>query len=139
MIVCPHCHKSNVSAWKKYCASITDPFVCGLCEKPSSIPSIVESISALVYGFAIFIGLNVFAFSVIGYARTGEVRGPAPGTIIICLLLFYLVFEAAKVYWVPLTALTDSYVARREAKSNRWMATGAIIVILAVLLERCGF
>ena len=139
MMICPHCDEPSVSPWAKYCASVTDPFVCDLCDKPSSVPSFVESVSALLHFFALFVGLGVFGFTAMGYMRSGEVTGPPLTSIIVCLLVFYVAVEAAKVCWVPLRALSDSYIDKKKAKANRWMATGVIIVILAILLERCGF
>ena len=43
MMICPHCDEPSVSPWAKYCASVTGPFVCDLCDKPSSVPSFVET------------------------------------------------------------------------------------------------
>ena len=139
MMICPHCDEPSVSPWAKYCASVTDPFVCDLCDKPSSVPSFVESVSALLHFFAMFVGLGAFGFTLMNYARSGELNGPTPATIFVCLLVFYVAVEAAKVRWVPLRALSDSFIDKKKAKANRWTAIAAIIVILAILLERCGF
>lgn len=127
MMTCPHCENPSIGAWQKYCASRTDPVVCRVCGRPSYIPAFAESVSTVLYAIVVLVALNVFAFKVMAYRSSGEVSGPTPGLIIVTCLAFFVVVEAAKVYWVPLQALSDTYVAKQKAKSNKWMVTGATI------------
>ena len=138
MMTCPHCENLSIGAWEKYCASRTDPVVCKVCNRLSYIPAFAESVSTVLHAAAIFVGLSVFAFTLFDYRSTGVVSGPTPGTILITCLAFFGIVEAAKVYYVPLQTISDAYVAKQRAKSNRWMVTGGTIVLLVMLLEKCG-
>ena len=140
MFTCPHCNKPSIPLWTKYWASTHDPAVCTHCDKPSSIPGFVESISASLYAFAVLSALMVFAFAVMKH-RAGTLTSdyPTPSVLILSVLLFCTAVKAVKVYWVPLKALSDQEVEKRKSRSNRLVMTFVIIVIAGLLLEKCGF
>jgi len=72
---------------------------------------------------------------------SSEARADAahPIWILISLLLFYFIVEAAKVFWAPLKAFSDSEVEKRKSSSNKIAIAIAIILISAMLLEQCGY
>jgi hypothetical protein len=111
VFTCPHCNKPCIPLWAKYWASTHDPAVCDSCNKASSIPGFVESISALFYALAVFSALIAFAFGVMKH-RSGTLTNdyPTPSELILAVLVFYVAVEAVKVYWVPLRALSDHEV-----------------------------
>ena len=139
MINCPHCNKPSTSRWEKYCSSTSDPFICRRCNQPSSIPGFVESASALLYFFAVFVALNVFAFTVMEYRSSCEANRPTVGAILIALLVFSVAVEVAKAYLVPLKALSDSYVDGRKTTAKKATAFVIILVLAAAFLGKCGF
>ena len=139
MINCPHCNKPSISRWEKYCASTSDPFICRRCDKPCSMPGFVESASALLYFFAVFVALNVFAFTVMDHRSSGEANGPTPGAILIALLVFSVAVEFAKAYLVPLKALSDGYVDGRKTTATKVNVVVVGVVLAALLLGKCGF
>ncbi len=126
--------------WTKYWATAAEPAVCEDCDKPSSIPGFVESTSALLYLIAGLCALGTFAIGVAKF-RGGTLTDdyPTPVTLLIGLLAFYVAVEAAKVYWVPLKALSDHEVEKKRSTWNRVAIALGIIVGAAVLLEKCGF
>ncbi len=140
MFTCPHCNKPSIRIWAKYWASTHDPAVCDRCNKPSSIPGFVESISALLYALTVFSALMVFAFGVMKY-RSGTLTNdyPTPPVLIIAVLVLYVAVEAVKVYWVPLKALSNHEVEKSKSSWNRLAIIFVLIVVAAVLLEKCGF
>ncbi len=140
MFTCPHCNKPSIRLWAKYSATATDPAVCDDCDKPSSIPGFVESASASLYFVAGLCALSTFAIGV-AKLRGGTLTDdyPTPVTLLICLLVFYVAVEAAKVYWVPLKALSDHEVEKKRSAWNRFAIALGIIVGAAVLFEKCGF
>ena len=128
MFTCPHCNRPSIDIWAKYWARTVEPAVCEVCDKPSSIPGFVESVSASL--FAGLCALGTFAIGVTKY------RG---GTLLIYLLVFYVAVEAAKVFSVPLKALSDHEVEKRKSAHSRFALAAAIIVGAVVLLAKCGF
>lgn len=140
MFTCPHCSKPCIPLWTKYWASTHDPAVCDSCDKPSSIPGFVESISALLEALAVLSALMVFAFAVMKH-RAGTLTSdyPTPSVLILSVLVFCVAVEAAKVYWVPLKALSDHRVEKTRSRRKGLTMTFVIILIAALLLEKCGF
>lgn len=140
MFTCPHCNKPCIPLWTKYWASTHDPAVCDSCDKPSSIPGFVESISALLRAFAVLSALMVFAFGMMNH-RAGTLTSdyPTPSVLVLSVLVFCVVVEAVKVHWVPLKALSDQEVEKKKSRSSRLVMTFVIIVIAALLLRKCGF
>jgi len=140
VFTCPHCNKPCIPLWTKYWASTHDPAVCDSCDKPSSIPGFVESISALLYALAVLSALGVFAFAVMEH-RSGVPTSdyPTPSALVLSVLVFCAAVKAINVYWVPLKALSDHEVEKRKSRSNRLVVTAVIILIAALLLEKCGF
>jgi len=65
--------------------------------------------------------------------------GPSPVALLISLLVFYVAVETAKVFWVPLKALSDTEVKKTKATSNRVVTAVVIFFFTAVLLGKCGF
>ncbi len=114
--------------------------MCEDCDKPSSIPGFVESASASLYFVVGLCALSTFAIGV-AKLRGGTLTDdyPTPVTLLICLLVFYVAVEAAKVYWVPLKALSDHEVEKKRSAWNRFAIALGIIVGAAVLFEKCGF
>ena len=140
MFTCPHCDKPSIRLWAKYWATTVEPAVCEDCDKPSSIPSFVESASASLYFIAGLCALGVFAIDVARVRSGTLIDGPTPVTLLIGLLVFfYVAIEAAKVYWVPLKALSDHEVEKKRSTWNRVAIALVIIVSAAVLFEKCGF
>jgi len=140
VFTCPHCNKPCIPLWTKYWASTHDPAVCDSCDKPSSIPGFVESISALSYALAVLSALGVFAFAVMEH-RSGVPTSdyPTPSALVLSVLVFCVAVKAVKVYWVPLKALSDHKVEKVRSRRTGLTMTFVIIVVAALLLEKCGF
>ena len=135
MLNCPHCNKPGIRPWAKYWANPADPAVCQICKEGSCIRSPVETASTLSYvvaGFAAFIS---FFLSVADVRRGDPAGGPHPGMLLTYLLLFYAAVETAKVYWAPMTALSDVEITRKKSSSNRTTAIVIAIIIGLWLLD----
>ena len=65
--------------------------------------------------------------------------GPSPVTLLISLLVFYVAVESVKIFWVPMTALSDQEVEKKKSTSNRIVTAVVILFFAALLLEKCGF
>ncbi len=139
MFTCPHCSKPSIRIWTKFLATAHDPAVCDYCDKPSSTPGFVESASTLLYAIAGLLALGTIFIGVARVRRGTPIDGPTPITLLISLLAFYVAVEAAKVYWVPLKALSDHEVEKSRSTWNRFTVTFVVIVVAALLLEKCGF
>jgi len=139
LVNCPHCQESSISLWAKYCAGTADPAICRYCKKPSSIPGFVETASTWLYAIAILVALNIFAFDAMKVARGTPVSVTSPAALFIGLLAFYVAVAAAKVFWVPLKALSDYEVEKRQSTYGRIGTAMWIVVIGGLLLRQCGF
>ena len=67
------------------------------------------------------------------------IMGPPPVTLLIFLPVFYVAVETAKVFWVPLKALSDTEVEKKKSTSNRIVTAVVIFFFATLLLEKCGF
>lgn len=113
--------------------------MCHYCNKASSISDAVETASALLYFIAILCALGVFAMQLVSSRSDTPIVGPRPTTLLISLLVFYVAVEAAKVFWVPLKALTDKEVEKEKSTSSKIVIAVAIFFLVALSLEKCGF
>ena len=139
LLACPHCNKPGIGLWAKYRARPFEPAVCQNCDRASSISDAVESVSALIYFIAGFFALGFFAMHLLSSRSNTPIFGPSPITLLISLLVFYVAVEAAKMFWVPMKALSDPEVARKKSTSNK-ISIGIVIVFFTlVLLGKCGF
>ncbi len=137
---CPHCNEPAIPIVAKYRARPHDPAVCRLCNKASSISDAVESASALLYFIAGIIALGVFGWQVLLTHRGDTpVSGPTPITLLLSLLLFFIAVQTAKMFWVPLKALSDTEVERKKSTSKKFGIAVAIVLCIALLLGKCGF
>ncbi len=139
MFSCPHCEKLSIGLWAKYRAGTADPAICRYCNEPSSIPGFVETASTWLYAIAIFVALNIFAFDVMKVARGTPVSDAKPAALLIGLLAFFIAVSAAKVFWMPLKALSDYEVEKRQSTYGRLLTVMVIIMIAGTLLRKCGF
>ena len=139
MFSCPHCQEPSITLWAKFWAGTADPAICRYCKNPSSIPGFVETASTWLYAIAIFVALNIFAFDAMKVARGTPVSDAKPAALLIGLLAFFVAVAAAKVFWVPLQALSGSNVEKRQSSYGRIVTAGAIIMIAGSLLSKCGF
>ena len=139
MVNCPHCQESSISLWAKYRAGTADPAICRYCNEPSSIPGFVETASTWLYAIAIFVALNIFAFDAMKVARGTPVSDAKPAALLIGLMAFFVAVAAAKVFWVPLKALSDYEVEKRQSTYGRIVTAMWIVVIGGTLLSKCGF
>ena len=87
-----------------------------------------------------FLALDVARFHNCSFVDCDEpVSGTSPIALLISLLVFYVTVETAKVFWVPLKALSDAEVEKKKSSANKF-TTGAVIIIAALwLLSRFGF
>ena len=113
--------------------------MCDYCDRPSSIPGFVEGASALLYAVAGIFALGTIAVGVARFRRGTPIDVPTPITLLISLLAFYVAVEAAKVYWVPLKALSDHEVEKSRSIWNKFTVTFVVIVVAALLLRKCGY
>jgi len=140
LFTCPHCNEPGIPIWAKYWARPHDPAVCRFCNKASSISDAVESASALLYFIAGIIALGLFAWQVLQTRRDDTpVIGPSPITLLLSLLLFYVAVQTAKMFWVPLKALSDTEVKKKKSTSNKIEIAVVIFLLIALLLRKCGF
>jgi hypothetical protein len=131
VITCPHCEQPGIRPLAKFWAGPADPAVCQHCDGASCTSSSIETASTILYVLA---GFSAFILIILSFAefRRGEpVSGPSPGALLISLLLFYVAVEIAKVYWAPMTALSESDVARKKSIANR--VSVALILFLVVV------
>lgn len=139
MFNCPHCHRPTISTWDKYWAGSADPVECSHCKKPSSVSRHIETASTLLYVVAVVLALGLFVADVAAVRNHGPGADRFGASPFIGLVLFYVAVEVAKVLWVPLTALSDVQVKKRESSFNRIATAGVIVVIGGFLLSKCGF
>jgi len=138
LFTCPHCNEPSIPIWAKYWARPHDPAVCRFCNKGSSISDAVESASALLYFIAGIIALGFFAWQVrLTYRDETPFIGPI--TLLLSLLLFYVAVETAKMFWVPLKALSDTEAEKKKSTSNKIVTAVIIFFFITLLLEKCGF
>ena len=71
--------------------------------------------------------------------RDAPVIGPSPVTLLLSLLLFYVAVQTAKMFWVPLKALSDAEVEKKKSTSNKIVTAVIIFFFVLLLLEKCGF
>ncbi len=138
LFTCPHCNEPRIPIWAKYWARPHDPAVCRFCNNASSISDTVESASALLYFIAGIIALGIFARQVQMTYR-GETPFIGPITLLLYLLLFYVAVQTAKMFWVPLTALSDTAVKKKKSTSKKIATAVTIFFFIALLLGKCGF
>ena len=145
LFTCPHCSKPSIGIWVKYWARPFNPAVCQYCDKASSLSDGVETASAWLYFIA---GIWAFMVLALGAARVHNCSfidcgtpdpGPSPVSLLISLMVFYVAVEMAKVFWIPLTAISDTEVEKRKSTSNRIVTAVVIFFLAALLLEKCGF
>ena len=139
MFTCPHCNKPSISIWAKYWARPFEPALCHYCDRASSISDAVESASAFLYFIAGLCALGVFAMQLLASRDVTPVGGPSPVTLLISLLAFYVAVETAKMFWVPLKALSDTEVEKQKSTSNRIVIAVVIFFSAALLLGKCEF
>jgi len=140
LFTCPHCNEPSIPIWAKYWARPHDPAVCRLCDKASSISDAVESASALLYFIAGFIALGILMWQVLMTRRDDTpFIGPSPITLLLSLLLFYVAVQTAKIFWVPLKALSDAEVEKKKSTSNKIVIAVVIFFFILLLLGKCGF
>ncbi len=139
MFSCPHCQEPSISIWAKYWAGTADPAMCRYCKKPSSIPGLVETASTWLYAAAIMFALMTYAFDAMKVARDTPANVTNPAALLIGLLAFFVAVAAAKVFWVPLKALSDNEVEKRQSTYGRLLTAMVIIMIMGLLLRKCGF
>ncbi len=139
MFSCPHCQEPSISIWAKYWAGTADPAMCRYCKKPSSIPGFVETASTWLYAIAILFALMTFAFDAMKVARDTSASVTNPAALLIGLLAFFVAVAAAKVFWVPLKALSDNEVEKRQSTNGRIDTALWIVLIAGTLLSKCGF
>ena len=72
-------------------------------------------------------------------ARGTPVSDAKPAALLIGLLAFFVAVAAAKVFWVPLKALSDYEVEKRQSTYDRILTAMVIIMIAGSLLSKCGF
>ena len=65
--------------------------------------------------------------------------GPSPITLLLSLLLFYVAVQTAKIFWVPLKALSDAEVEKKKSTSNKIVIAVVIFFFILLLLGKCGF
>ncbi len=92
-----------------------------------------------MYAIAIFVALNIFAFDVMKVARGTPVSDAKPAALLIGLLAFFIAVSVAKVFWVPLKALSDYEVEKRQSTNRRIDTALWIVLIAGALLSKCGF
>ncbi len=136
---CPHCNKPSIRIWAKYWARPHEPAVCHHCNKASSISDAVESASALLYFIAGLCAFTVILVQLMTFRSDTPIGGPRPVTLLISVLVFYIAVETAKMFWVPLKALSDTEVEMEKSTSNRIVTAVVIFFFAASLLEKCGF
>jgi len=112
--------------------------VCDDCGKHFNIPGFVETTSTLIYVIAGFCAFGVFFMQLMSSRNNTLINGPSPVTLLILLLVFYAAVGTAKVFWAPLKALSDRQVQKSRSTWDRFAMTAAIIVVAALLLEKCG-
>ncbi len=139
MFSCPHCEKLSIDLWAKYRAGTADPAICRYCNEPSSIPGFGETASTWLYAIAFFVALNIFAFDAMKVARGTPVSDAKPAALLIGLLAFFIAVSVAKVFWVPVQALSGSKIEKRQSTYGRIVTAMVIIMIAGTLLRKCGF
>ncbi len=139
MFSCPHCQEPSISIWAKYWAGTADPVTCRYCKKPSSIPGFVETASTWLYAIAILFALMTFAFDAMKVARDTPANVTNPAALLVGLLVFFVAVAAAKVFWVPLHALSGYEVEKRQSTNRRIDTALWIVLIAGALLSKCGF
>ena len=138
LFTCPHCNEPSIPIRAKYWARPHDPAVCRFCNNACSISDAVESASALLYFIAGIIALSIFAWQVkITYRDDAPFIGPI--TLLLSLLLFYVAVQTAKMFWVPLKALSDTAVKKKKSTSKKTGTAVVIFLFIALLLGKCGF
>ena len=143
MLTCPHCNKPGIRIWAKYWAGPADPAVCNHCNEASSISASVTTASTLLYVIAgiwafMVLALDVARIHNCSFVECDEpVSGTSPIALLISLLVFYVAVETAKVFWVPLKALSDAEVEKKKSTANRFTTAAVIIIVTLVLLEKC--
>jgi hypothetical protein len=63
----------------------------------------------------------------------------SPIALLISLLVFYVAVETAKVFWVPLKALSDTEVEKKKITTNRFWTAAVIIIVTLWLLDKYVF
>ncbi len=143
MLTCPHCNKPGLRIWAKYWADPADPAVCNHCNEASNISASVTTASTLLYVIAGFSAFTALALTVArvhncSFVECDEpVSRTSPIALLISLLVFYVAVETAKVFWVPLKALSDTEVEKKKSTANRCTTAAVVIIVTLVLLEKC--
>jgi hypothetical protein len=144
-LTCPHCNKPGIRFWAKYWADPTDPAVCQHCNKASGISASVTTASTLLYVIA---GIWAFMILALDAARIHNcsfvdcdesINATSPIALLISLLVFYVAVETAKVFWVPLKALSDTEVEKKKITTNRFWTAAVIIIVTLWLLDKYVF
>ena len=138
LFTCPHCNEPSIPIRAKYWARPHDPAVCRFCNNASSISDAVESASALLYFIAGIFALGIFAWQV-KITYRGDTPFIGPITLLLYLLLFYVAVQTAKMFWVPLKALSDTAVKKKKSTSKKTETAVVIFLLIALLLGKCGF
>ncbi len=68
-----------------------------------------------------------------------SISATSPIALLISLLVFYAAVETAKVFWVPLKALSDTAVEKKKLTANRFWTAAVIIIVTLWLLDKYVF
>ncbi len=60
----------------------------------------------------------------------------SPIALLISLLVFYVAVETAKVFWVPLKALSDAEVEKKKSTASRFSTAAVVIIVTLWLLDK---
>ena len=83
--------------------------------------------------------LMTFAFDAMKVARDTPADVTNPAALLVGLLVFFVAVAAAKVFWVPLHALSGYEVEKRQSTNRRIDTALWIVLIAGALLSKCGF
>ena len=82
--------------------------------------------------------MGIFAWQV-KITYRGDTPFIGPITLLLYLLLFYVAVQTAKMFWVPLKALSDTAVKKKKSTSKKTETAVVIFLLIALLLGKCGF
>ncbi len=60
----------------------------------------------------------------------------SPVELLISLFVFYVAVETAKVFWVPLKALSDAEVEKKKSTASRFSTAAVVIIVTLWLLDK---
>ena len=92
-----------------------------------------------MYLIAGIVGSFFFATHLLNSRSDITFVSPSLFTIFLSLLVFYAAVEIAKLFWVPMKALSDHEVARKKSTYNKISIAVVIVFFALVLLGKYGF